>query len=229
LSTRNAQTLGRMPLFATLDPQAVRAIDTRCIWRKVSAGEWVIDSQSDGVDVFFVFSGHARVVIVTAGREMILRDINEGEYFGEYSAIDGKPRSAAILAVTDTVVARMSAGLFWEMIHSHPGVRENVLKTLVTDLRALNERSNEQANFDVRHRLRAELLRLSRKTADGRVIVSPPPTHAELAARISTHREAVTKFLNALEREGSISRTPGAIVLTDAEQFRRAVAEAAQG
>ncbi len=223
--TRVSETLGRIPLFASLGPNEIRAFDTRCAWRRVGAGEWVIDYQSEGTDVFFVLTGHARVVIVTAGREIILRDIHEGEYFGEYSAIDGKPRSAAIRAIADTVIARMPAAVFWEAIHCHPKVRENVLKTLVVWIRALNDRVNENANLDVRHRLCSELLRLSRTTPDGRVVISPPPTHAELAARISTHREAVTKLLNALERGGAIARTHGAIVLTDAERLRRVVAE----
>jgi len=222
---RVSETLGRMPVFASLSPDDVRAIDVRCIWRRFSAGEWVIDYQSDGTDVFFVHSGHARVEIVTSGREIILRDIREGEYFGEFSAIDGKPRSAAIRAIVDTIVARMSAVVFWETIRRHPDVCEKVLKSLVVQLRALNDRTNEHANLDVRHRLCSELLRLSRTTTEGRIVISPPPTHAELAARISTHREAVTKFLNALERGGLISRTPSAIVLTDAEGLRRVVAE----
>jgi CRP-like cAMP-binding protein len=216
--------LARTPLFASLDAEDLRAIDARCLWRRVQAGEWVIDYQADGQDVFFVFSGHARVVIITGGREMILRDIREGEYFGQYSAIDGKSRSAAILAVSDTVTARMSAALFWEVIHRHPGVREGVLKELVADARRLNERATEHANFDVRHRLCAELLRLSRVAAEGRVVVSPPPTHAELAARISTHREAVTKILNALARDGLIERTQSAIVLRDVAGLKRILA-----
>jgi CRP/FNR family transcriptional regulator, cyclic AMP receptor protein len=225
--TRVLETLGRMPVFASLGVDEVRAIDGRCIWRKFGAGEWVIDYQSDGTDVFFVHSGQARVVIVTSGREIILRDIHGGEYFGEFSAIDGKPRSAAIRAIVDTIVARMSAVVFWETIRRHPDVCEKVLKSLVVQLRTLNDRTNEHANLDVRHRLCSELLRLSRTTTEGRIVISPPPTHAELAARISSHREAVTKFLNALERSGLISRSPSAIVLTDAEGLRRVVAEEA--
>ena len=58
------RSIGRMPLFASLAPDEIRAIDMRCAWRKVGAGEWVIDYLSDGTDVFFVHSGHARVVIV---------------------------------------------------------------------------------------------------------------------------------------------------------------------
>jgi len=218
------RTLAKVPLFADLAADDIRALDSRCLWRRVASGEWVIDYQAEGADVYFVFSGLARVVIVSAGREMILRDIREGEYFGHYSAIDAKPRSAAIVAVTDSVVARMSAAVLWEAIHHHASVREGVLRDLVSDIRTANQRAHEQANFDVRKRLCAELIRLSRATGEGRVVVSPPPTHAEFAARISTHREAVTKTLSALERAGLIARSPSAIVLTDAAQLRRILA-----
>ena len=219
------RTLGKVQLFSALAAEDIRAIDARCLWRRVGAGEWVIDYQAEGADVYFVFSGLARVVIVSAGREMILRDIREGEYFGHYSAIDGRPRSAAIVAVTDSVIARMSAAVLWESIHRHEKVREGVLKDLVADIRTANQRAHEQANFDVRKRLCAELLRLSRTTGEGRVVVSPPPTHAEFAARISTHREAVTKTLSALEKAGLIARGPSAIVLIDVAQLRRILAE----
>ena len=218
------RTLGKVPLFAALPPEDIHALDSRCLWRRVGGGEWVIDYQAEGADVYFVFSGLARVVIVSSGREMILRDIREGEYFGHYSAIDAKPRSAAIVAVTDSVVARMSAAVLWDSIHRYASVREGVLKDLVSDIRTANQRAHEQANFDVKKRLCAELIRLSRTTGEGRVVVSPPPTHAEFAARISTHREAVTKTLSTLEREGIISRSPAAIVLVDAAQLRRILA-----
>ena len=218
------RTLAKVPLFATLPAEEIHALDARCLWRRVGGGEWVIDYQAEGADVYFVFSGLARVVIVSSGREMILRDIREGEYFGHYSALDGKPRSAAIVAVTDSVVARMSAAVLWDSIHRYTAVREVVLRDLVTDIRTANQRAHEQANFDVKKRLCAELIRLSRSTGAGRVVVSPPPTHAEFAARISTHREAVTKTLSALEREGLISRTPSAILLVDVAQLRRILA-----
>ena len=223
-SRHENRTLAKVPLFAALSAEDIRALDARCMWRRVAGGEWVIDYQAEGEDVYYVFSGLARVVIVSAGREMILRDIREGEYFGHYSAIDSRARSAAIVAVTDATVARMSAPVFWESIHRYPSVRECVLKDLVTDIRTANQRAHEQANFDVKKRVCAELIRLSRTTSEGRVVVSPPPTHAEFAARISTHREAVTKTLSALEREGMITRSPSAIVLADAARLRRALA-----
>jgi CRP-like cAMP-binding protein len=219
------QTLARAPLFASLSGEDIRALDSRCVWRRVKAGAWVIDDHADGNDVFFVVDGHARVVIAGSRRDIILRDILDGEYFGELSAIDGKPRSAGIVAVTDTLVAQMSAKIFREMIHQHPSVCDQLLERLAASIRAVNDRVNEQVNFEARDRLIFELLRLSREREGGRVVVSPPPTHAEFAARIGTHREAVTKFMNALERAGAISRTRGAIVLNDPEKLRGMVAQ----
>ena len=173
--TAGSSTLAHTPLFAALDPAAVQALDTRCVWRKLRAGEWVIDHQSDGMDVFFVLAGRARVVIGGSGREIILRDIHDGEYFGELSAIDGQPRSAGIVALTDATVAQMPSKVFRETIHQHPSVCDKVMVTLVGAIRALNIRVDEQVNLDVRERLCSELLRLSRKTGEGRLVVSPPP------------------------------------------------------
>ena len=220
----SGRTLANVPLFGALSAEQARDLDARCLWRRVAGGEWVIDYQAEGADVYFVLSGLARVVIVSSGREMILRDIRQGEYFGQYSAIDGKPRSAAIVAVSDTLVARMPASLFWAMIHEHAELREKVLKGLVADLRAINLRASEQVNFSVRQRLCAELLRLSRVTGEGRVVASPPPTHAELAARIGTHREAVTKTLSSLEKTGLIERAASGIRLPDTAGLTREVA-----
>ena len=186
----------------------------------------MLDYQSEGTDLFFVLHGHVRVVITVADREVILRDIGDGKFFGELAAIDQQPRSAGSLAVTDTVVARMPAGVFRRAIHEHPDVCDQVLQTLVAQIRALANRANEHSNLGVRHRLYAELLRLARAPAGGgHPVVSPPPTHAELAARVSSHREAITRELNALERGKLIERRRGGIALLDAERLRAMVAE----
>ena len=220
------ETLARIPLFRSLDGDAVRRLDAQCTWRRAAAKEWVLDYESGGTDLFFVLQGHVRVSIATAGREVILRDIRDGEFFGELAAIDQRPRSAGIVAITDTLVARMTAGVFRQVVHEHPDACDQLLQTLVAQVRMLANRANEQSNLGVRQRLYAELLRLARAPTggDGHPVVSPPPTHAELAARVSSHREAITRELNALERGQLIERRRGAIVLLDAERLRGMVA-----
>ncbi len=227
--TQAIKTLARIPLFRSLDEDAVRRLDARCTWRRVAAKEWVLDYESGGTDLFFVLQGHVRVSIA-AGREVILRDIRDGEFFGELAAVDQKPRSAGILAITDTLVARMPAGVFRQVVHEHADVCDQLLQTLVAQIRMLANRANEHSNLGVRQRLYTELLRLARMPINGgHPVVSPPPTHAELAARVSSHREAITRELNAMARGRLIERRRGAIVLLDADRLRGMVASLDEG
>lgn len=225
------RSLARMTLFRSLDQPQLQRVEDCCTWRAVSAQEWVVDREGEGTDVFFVLHGHLRVVVSVGGRETILRDLKAGEYFGELAALDLKPRSAGIVAVANSLLARMPAAAFRRAIHEHPDVSDQVLAVLVGQIRMLANRTNETSGLSMKHRLCAELLRLARpaQATAGFPVISPPPTHAELAARVSTHREAVTRELGALERAALISRRRGAIELLDAARLRRMVAEAEDG
>jgi CRP/FNR family transcriptional regulator, cyclic AMP receptor protein len=222
-------TLAGIPLFKSLDGEAIRRLDTQCIWRRAKAQEFVLDYQDGGTDLYFVVQGHLRVLIqANSGKESILRDIRDGEFFGELAAIDAQPRSAAIVAITDSVIAKMPASVFRQTVHNHADVCDQLLALLTSQVRMLSNRVHEYGSFDVRRRLYAELLRLSRPAGKGdtHAIISPPPMHAELAARISTHREAVTRELAKLERGGLLERRRGAMVLLDPGRLASLIGEA---
>jgi CRP/FNR family transcriptional regulator, cyclic AMP receptor protein len=226
---RHSETLARIPLFRSLDGEAVRRLDSQCIWRRAKAKEWVLDHRDGGAELYFVSQGHVRVLIGTAaGKESILRDIRSGEYFGELAAIDGRPRSAGIVAVTDSVIARMPPTIFRGVVHAYPDVCDQLLVLLASQIRMLAGRVNEYGTLDVRTRIYAELLRLARTGQSGEAVISPPPTHAELAARVSSHREAVTRELSSLTRAGLLGRRRGALVLLDPAHLASIVAEAAR-
>jgi CRP/FNR family cyclic AMP-dependent transcriptional regulator len=222
-------TLAEIPLFKSLDGEAIRRLDTQCIWRRAKAQEFVLEYQDGGTDLYFVAQGHVRVLIqANSGKDSILRDIRDGEFFGELAAIDSQPRSAAIVAITDSVIAKMPATVFRQAVHSHAEVCDQLLALLTSQIRMLANRVNEFSTFDVRRRLYAELLRLARPARKGetQAIISPPPMHAELAARISSHREAVTRELAKLERGGLLERRRGAMVLLDPSRLAALIGEA---
>lgn len=225
---RLAETLTKIRLFQSLDARAIGQLDSQCSWRRAATGQWLIDYQDASNDVFFVVSGSVRVMIQSAGREVLLRQINAGEFFGELAAIDGQPRSSGIVAMTDVTIARMPASVFSAAVHAHPEVCDQLLGVLAGQIRILANRVNEFSTLDVRYRIYAELLRLSRPEpgSSGRAIVSPPPLHAEIAARVSTRRETVARELKALERAGLIERRRGAIALSDTLRLRRLIEEA---
>src|SRR5262245_51934571 len=233
--SRPIETLARIGLFQSLDATAIQHLDTQCSWRRAPRNAWIIDYQDTSNDVFFVVSGTVRVKIQSvSGREILLREINAGEFFGELAAIDNQPRSSGIVAVTDVTVARMPAAVFRAAVHQHADVCDQLLALLARQVRILANRINEFTTLDVRHRIYAELLRLSRPEAGAepgradRAVVSPPPVHAEIAARVSTRREAVAREFKALERRGLIERRRGAIVLTDTNRLQQLIDEATE-
>ena len=123
----------------------------------------MIDYQDDGIDVFFVVAGAVRVLIYAkSGREVILADLEAGGFSAKWPPIDGHPRSASVLAVTDAVVATMPGAVFLEALHDHPEVSMYVLKLLATRVRELDNRVLEYSTLNVRHRVSCELLRLAR-------------------------------------------------------------------
>ena len=226
---RKFETLSRIPLFASLEEAEIQRLDTQCVWRRAAAGEAVMHAGDDGADLYFVAHGKLRVKLqAISGKESILRDLGDGEFFGELAAIDGRPRSASIVAVTDAIVAKMSRQVFMDVVHRHAEVCDRLLALLASQIRILANRVDEYATLDVRARIHAELLRLARPDAAdaAKAVISPPPTHAEIAGRVSCRREAVTRELNALARQGLMAKRRGGLVLTDRQALARGVEQA---
>ena len=193
---RGQEFVGRSPLFGELSAEDVAQLDAFCHWRSMKAGDVVIEECALDNDVSFVVSGRARVLRGTNGREVILKDIHAGEYFGELSAIDGRPRSARIVAVADSVVARMSAGVFRDAIHRHPSVCDHVLATFSARIRALNERFSEQIYLSRRSRNQKGVRRLSNNQPRlSRAVLDDPPIHI----RPNCSRQSGCKGKNPLD------------------------------
>ena len=132
-------------------------------------------------------------------------------------AEDGSVGAADVVALTDTLIAIMSAELFWEVLRRHETVCAAMLRRLTGILRMSQRRVLEFSTLPVRSRLHAELVRMARVVAPQGVtaVISPAPKHAELASRISTHREAVTRELNELMRAKLIGKRGNTLIIHD--------------
>jgi CRP/FNR family cyclic AMP-dependent transcriptional regulator len=158
-------------------------------------------------------------------RRVSFNDLGLGEVFGEYPAIDRGPRSARVEARSTCLIASLPAEHFRELLRSEPGVAQALLPRLVRRIRALTTRVYEFSTLAVKNRIHAELLRLATLAPrDGkRARIAPAPTHMEIASRVATHREAVTRELNRLARMGLIERASGALVVKDIERLAELV------
>lgn len=209
--------LSAVDLFRGLDPEQLAEIERHTRTRHYRVGQTVVGYQDDSHEVFFIQSGKLKVTIFSeAGREVAFRELSAGASFGELSAIDGQPRSANVIALTDATVISMTASDFMATLRRHPDVAIASLKRLTLLVRALSERVHEFAE-KVEVRICHELLRLARESmvGDNAARLRPPPKHAEIASRVNTHREAVSRLLSKLAKLGVVQRGSGELMIRD--------------
>lgn len=221
-----AETLSVIAIFKQLDIADRQRLAEKMTVRPYAPRQQVIAQDDASSDVFFVVSGRVRATVyASTGKEVSYEDLGPGDMFGEMAAIDGHPRSTHVVALVDSLVACMPRDLFWSAVFSYPSVTERLLKRLTGMVRMHCERIFEYGTMDVSHRVRAELLRLARATSklDGEVAIPDAPTHAEIASRVATHREAVTRECKQLEAMGLIEWRPGRHVIKDVGKLERLV------
>lgn len=215
------KAIRQISLLADASDEALARLMSRSRWRVYVAGEVVLDAGDMTNDVFFITEGAVRVAHRTAfGYELILNDLRMGDFFGELAAIDGSPRSANVTALQQTRLCVVPAPAFIELILSCPPVTRSLLRLLTARLRGMDERLIGLGAFSVRQRLIVELLRLSRDRGRGERVLSPPPSQQELAARIGTRRETVSRELTKMSRDGLLTTGRRAVVLHSPDRLR---------
>ena len=215
-----AASIGFLAAMSESDREALAAH-----WsvRHYGGDEIIISHDEGGRDVFFVLEGRACATIYSeSGRAVAYRDIESGDIFGELSAIDGRPRSASVVALTSVKAARLPEAAFRELVEGCPTFAWALLQHLSLQMRRMTERIQEFSTLVVRKRLIRELLRLAGDAGDAvdHLTIEPAPTHFELAGKISTHREAVSRQMSAFAKRGFIEKQGGRLTLRNLEAFR---------
>jgi CRP-like cAMP-binding protein len=213
----------RLGLFNVMDPALRRDALARSRLIRARKGTAILSKGDTSSDVFFVLEGRLQVLLYSAnGREVSLRDLAEGDMFGEMAAIDGEGRSASIVALDDSRLMAMSRTDFRAAIEASTDAAMWLLGQLTARIRLMTERVFELSALNVQARLHCELLRMAARSIDG-LEVRPAPTHAELANRIGTHREAVTREMRALATQNIIRAGRRRIEFVDIARLQTSV------
>ena len=222
--------LRQAKLLEGLVPDVVERLARACVWRRVGAGQPVITRSSASRDLYILVSGRVRVTTYTAsGRQVTFRDLGEGEMVGEIAAVDGGPRSVDVVALTEVLVAVMPQAELKELLHDHPVVADRFTHHLVQLIRRLTDTVIELSTLGVANRIHADLLRLARESAlvnEGRCILAPAPRHADIASRVSTTREQVTREISVLVKRGLLVKQPDGLLISDVTALARMVEQA---
>lgn len=222
------RALASIEVLGGLSAPALERLARLCVWRSYGSGQQVISRESKDRQVCFIVRGKVRVSVYSAGgREVAFRDVGAGKCIGEISAIDGLPRSANVEAIEESMIAALPPQVFWKLLETEPTVMAKVVRLLTTTIRSLSDRLFELSTLGIQNRVHAEILRLAKEAGvrDGVATIDPAPRHVDIASRISTNREQVTKELSAMARQGLVDRREHALVVPDVARLERIVAQ----
>ena len=125
----------------------------------------------------------------------------------------------------------MPRRVFIKALSDYPEFGLAVMRHVTQLVRKLTDRVFEFSTLVVRGRVQVELLRMIEDLPKTRneLILSPAPTHEEIASRVSTHREAVTRELAWLEAQGVIEKTGRTLKITNLDRLRNLAGESFHG
>lgn len=214
--------LGEIRLLASLPTAELVALERRCRWRRYHAGEQILHRDSDTRDVLFIAEGRIRVVNYAAsGREIAFAVVETGGHVGELSAIDGKGRSAAVVAVTDCTIASLSAEAFGALLERHAPVAVALLRHLSRIIRIGDERIAELSVLGAVPRVYRELLRLAEPDPSDASLwrIADLPTQQDIASRVGATRETVARALGQILSAGVVQRHGRTLLIRDREML----------
>jgi CRP-like cAMP-binding protein len=213
-----ASDLAHVKLLSCLSDKEREAVADTCFDTVFRGGQQVIGHLDRSRDVYLILSGRVLVTVYShQGRQIAFRELRAGYQFGELAALDDGPRSASVLAIVESRLARIPGQHFRDLLQRFPCVKDALLQQLVALVRQLTERVYEFSSVPVRYRIRAELLRLALASGvdANRAVIEAPPTHEQFAAHIATHREAVSRELSRLRGRCLLERSGQAWVIPD--------------
>ena len=206
-----------IPLLSRLDSQELVKLCEVMKERRAPKGSYLVYVEDPGPSIMFLAQGRAKVTLVSNdGKEIVLYNLDKGDFFGEIAVLTGEDRSANVVAATDCRLFVLAAEDFQRHVNSNNGLALAMMRELALRLRTASSKIGDLALFDVYRRVARTLKSLSKPIeADGveQLVIEERPTHQELANMVGTSREMVTRALKGLEEDGCILMTGKGMVI----------------
>ena len=202
------------PVFGALEPAQLEQLVSYARTRRVAAGTTLFSKGDPGTELFAVSAGTVKISVPAPdGREAMFNLLHPGEIFGEIALLDGRPRTADAMAMTDCELTVIERRDFLAFVHGEPNVALQLIALLCERLRIASEHYEEVVFLDLPTRLARILLQLAEQTEAGAAEPKLKITQREISQMLGSTRESVNKQLRAWSKRGVIALERGGIVV----------------
>ena len=217
------ELLQSVSIFWDLNEDELGHIADKMVAKHFENGNYIFLEDSEGEQCFFVLEGSVKVTRLSKdGREVILAMLNEGDFFGEMSLLDGESRSANVIALEKTKVLTLDRNDFIEVVNDYPQIAVQLLKELARRLRKSDRQIASLSLSDAEKRIALCIIRFADEQGviqNGRVSIPKTPIQQDIANMAGTSRETVSRALGLLEKEDLIERNGRELMILDYKKF----------
>lgn len=213
-----------VPLFSSLKDEELDAILSYSSKVNYPKNKIIFIENEEGDELYMILKGSVKVVRISeGGEEIILAVLQKGDFFGEMSLLDGKPRSATVISNEDSTLILFNKNNFEKVIEKYPRIALKLLKEITSRLRKADDLIGNLAFLNVSGRLAGILLQLAeehgQKTQEG-IIIKSRPTHQAIANMVGASRETVSRVLKRFEEKQYIMMSGKDITIFDQENIK---------
>jgi HEAT repeat protein len=143
------QSIRSIPIFGNFRVQEFIAIASKTLTKRLAKGEIAVREGDPGDALYLVFHGELAVIkAMGTGQEVTLGRIGKDDFFGEMALIDSEPRSATVIAESDTVLFVFGAEDFIKLIKEYPIMPVNISNMFAKRIRLLQKRLLGSKGFE---------------------------------------------------------------------------------
>jgi len=193
---------------------------------RLKADEVLFLASDPGDGCYRIEEGLLKVSMMSrTGTERILAFMGPGSIVGELSMIDGRPRSAAVVAVRDATLSFLSRAAFEAFAQRQPEIYKLLVTLLATRLRETDTVIAAGSFLPLKGRVASTLLELAvhfgQDVGSGRVVIRQKIGQSDIAAMAGIARENVSRILNDWKRRKLVSRLSGYYCLENKAQLEQ--------
>ena len=210
-------TLKAVPFFSQLDDKELEAVRAVAAEKNYPKNAVVLTEGEIGDSLYMIQSGKVKVFIGDEnGREIILKILGPGAFFGEMSMIDKQPRSASVRTIEASTFLVLTHNAFERCVELAPKIANLVMQCLAQRVREADRKIGTLALMDVYGRVASTLLELA-VYSDGKLMVGEKLSQQDLANMVGASREMVNRILKDLTDRGFISIESKEITIVNRE------------
>ena len=157
-----AERLNRVSIFAPLSDEEIEKLANSCTTRVYAPGEAIVKQGEEGNSMFVIIRGSVKVQIPERDFQKTINTLGENDFFGEMSLLTGEPRTANVIAVSESEVLRIDKVGLKPIFESNPALVEAVSE-LVAERREILAQSQASDDEDTSVDARKGMLRSVRK------------------------------------------------------------------